>query len=326
MIFLDLVLESPFICFVIGDILGVPVESKTREELKKNPVKDFLEYGIHNQPKGTWSDDTSMTIATMQSIINKNGIDYKDMMSQFVEWYKNGKYTTNGKCFDIGNTTRQALEKYYLIKCDPVECGGKENFDCGNGSLMRMLPIVFYCLTKRIYDNKEIYNLVEKVSSLTHANEKCIFSCYLYTIFMIETLKERIVTENQAPTNKKIIYRNFKETISKNNSSYNAEFNRILKDDIAQLTEKDIKSTGYVIDTLEASIWCFLTTDNWEQAILKAVNLGGDTDTIGAITGSIAGAYYQDCIMCNNEWFSQIDNWQEIFNIYEKFASYLHDN
>ncbi len=316
MIDLKIIEQNSVLGFIYGDALGVPVESKSRVELKKNPIIDLIGYGTHNQPKGSWSDDTSMLLSTMSSIGDKKGLDYEDLMNKFIQWYKEGKYTPNGRCFDIGDTTRQALEKYYLIKCDPVESGGENEFDNGNGSLMRMLPIVFYCIVNKLND-EQIYDIVKKVSSLTHRHHKSIFCCYLYVIFMINV----IIGENE---NKKDIYIKFKENIKKHNYTYDEELDTLLKDDITKLNEEDIKSRGYVIDTLKSSIWCFLTTNNYKDSILKAVNLGGDTDTIGAITGSISGAYYKENLI-KDVWFNQILNIDEILRVENKFSNYLID-
>ena len=98
--------------FFVGDALGVPVEFVDRETLRKNKIKDMEEYGTHNQPKGTWSDDSSMILATMDSIINEKKINYFDIMNKFNEWYIKGKYTPFDNVFDIGNATAAALSKY----------------------------------------------------------------------------------------------------------------------------------------------------------------------------------------------------------------------
>ena len=132
---------------------------------------------------------------------------------------------------------------------------------------------------------------------------------------MIEILKYR----NE---DKKKIYLKFKEYIKNTNISYSKEFNRIINEDITKLNEIDIKSSGYVIDTLESCIWCFLTTNNYKEAILKAINLGGDADTIGAITGSIAGLYYKENIL-KDKWCNSIINLEEILNIIEKYYNVL---
>ena len=129
--------------FAVGDALGVPVEFKSRNELKKFPVIGMSGYGTHQMPKGCWSDDTSMILATMDSIIEKNNIDYEDIMFKFCEWYRYGKYTANGVFFDIGIATSQSLNKY-IAGISPIYCGQSDERSNGNGSLMRILPIVLY--------------------------------------------------------------------------------------------------------------------------------------------------------------------------------------
>ena len=174
--------------FVVGDVLGVPVEFISREELRKNPVTDMKGFGTYNQPLGTWSDDTSMTLATMDSIINKKIIDTDDMANRFIKWFREAEYTATGKVFDIGRTTLQALAKFEL-KLDRAEnCGGIDEYSNGNGSLMRMLPIAYYIYYKNIQDEETIYNIVKRVSSITHAHEISILGCYIYVKFTLELL------------------------------------------------------------------------------------------------------------------------------------------
>ena len=131
----------------VGDALGVPVEFSSREQLKRNPVVDMRAYGTYNQPAGTWSDDTSMTLCTLDSL--SNGLDYKDIMEKFLSWYKDGEYTPHGEAFDIGMATSKALNKYASGE-KPLESGGRGERDNGNGSLMRILPVLFL-FTKNLW-------------------------------------------------------------------------------------------------------------------------------------------------------------------------------
>ena len=133
--------KDGIIGLVIGDALGVPVEFSYRKTLKENPVTGMRGYGTYNMPPGTWSDDTSMTIATMASIVNKQAIDYDDMMREFIDWVENGKYTQYEDTFDFGITTYNGLLNY-KNGIDPILCGGTDERDNGNGSLMRILPLV----------------------------------------------------------------------------------------------------------------------------------------------------------------------------------------
>lgn len=270
--------------FATGDALGVPAEFKTRKELKENPVKDMLEYGTHNQPIGTWSDDTSMTLATIDSIIKTGKINANDMADRFLKWFRNNEYTATGYRFDIGTTIMQALAKYELKIDDAVNCGGNGEYDNGNGSLMRMLPIAYYIYYKGITDDKQIYEIVRDVSSITHSHPISILGCYIYVRFVLELLNNR--DKIQAYKNiQQLDYSYFDDYIV-------SKYYRILENNIQEVKEEDISSSGYVVSTLEATLWLFLNYNDYNNTILKAVNLGNDTDTIAACAGGLAGIYY----------------------------------
>ncbi len=134
-------LKDGIIGFAVGDALGVPAEFKSREELNRYPITDMKADGTYNMPAGTWSDDTSMTIATLHSIIETGTIDTNDMADKFLKWFRNAEYTATNKTFDIGRTTLQALAKYELKLENASNCGGSNEYDNGNGSLMRIFYI-----------------------------------------------------------------------------------------------------------------------------------------------------------------------------------------
>ena len=136
--------KDGIIGLVVGDALGVPVEFESRSVLEMNPVTDMRGHGTYNQEAGTWSDDTSMTLATMQSIVNKNGIDYEDIMDEFCSWIYNDEHNNSEEgTFDYGITTRMAIDRYHFENKDPLKCGGTSERDNGNGSLMRILPLAY---------------------------------------------------------------------------------------------------------------------------------------------------------------------------------------
>ncbi len=277
-------LKDGIVGFAIGDALGVPAEFKSKKELTRCPITDIKANGTYNVPAGTWSDDTSMTLATLHSIIEKGIIDTNDMADKFLKWFRNAEYTATNETFDIGRTTLQALYKYELKLNNASNCGGSGEYDNGNGSLMRILPIAYYIYYKKIKDTNIIYNLVKETSSITHAHEISVLGCYIYVIYTLLLLegKNKIEAYKCIP---KADYSNF------NNYSI-SKYKRILQDNIAELTEDDISSSGYVVSTLEAVMWLFLNSDEYNNTILKAVNLGEDTDTIAAITGGLLGIYY----------------------------------
>lgn len=267
----------------IGDALGVPNEFCVREKLMNNPVTEMIGYKSHNVPKGTWSDDTSMTLATIDSIVEKGRIDTDDMASKFLEWMKDAKYASTNECFDIGRTTLQALARFES-KIDKAEnCGGKNEMENGNGSLMRILPVAYYCYYCN-YNEDKIYDVVKQVSSITHAHEVSILGCYIYVMYAISLLKEN----NKTKSYNYIKSLNYKKISNETLEKYK----RILKNNISKYDLSEIQSTGYVVSTLEATFWLLLNTKNYNEAVIGAVNLGNDTDTIGACTGGLAGILY----------------------------------
>ena len=266
----------------IGDAMGVPLEFCIREKLLEHPVTNMRGYGSHPVPEGTWSDDTSMEIATMDSIINKKKLDYRDIMMNFYYWLKEAKYTPHGEVFDAGRTCIQSIINFSK-GYDLDNCGQKDISSNGNGSLMRILPIAYYCYYKKLKED-EIYEVVKKTSSLTHAHEISVLGCYIYINYVIFLLnsKDKFSAYNMV---KLVDYSKFsKESLD--------VYSRILKDDIKRFNITEIKSSGYVVDTLEAAMWVLLNAKDYRETIIGAINLGQDTDTIGAIAGSMAGIVY----------------------------------
>lgn len=297
----------------VGDALGVPNEFCIREKLMQNPVTEMIGYKSHNVPKGTWSDDTSMTLATIDSIIEKHEIDTDDMATKFLEWIKNAKYTSTNECFDIGRTTLQALAKFEC-KTDKAEnCGSKNEMENGNGSLMRILPIAYYCYYCE-YDEEKIYDVVKRVSSITHAHEVSILGCYIYVMYAIQLLKGN--NKNKAYNFiKKLKYENF------SNQSLE-KYKRVLKNNISKYDLSEIESTGYVVSTLEATFWLLLNTKSYNEAIIGAVNLGNDTDTVGACTGGLAGILY-GIKNIRDTWKIDLKGYNFIKKICQKFDCIL---
>ncbi|MBF4466049.1 ADP-ribosylglycohydrolase family protein [Flavobacterium sp. LC2016-12] len=307
-------IESGLFGLAIGDALGVPVEFESRSYLKQNPVSEMTGFGTHSQPLGTWSDDSSLAFCLAEVLCGD--FDLSKIASNFVKWYSAGLWTPHGKVFDIGIATRKAIHnigKGHL----PELCGGFEEGDNGNGSLMRILPLVFYLNNEK--DIEKIYQKVKAVSSITHAHFRSVFACFIYVVYCLEILKgkEKIV----AYRDMQIILSNFMED-KKFNPFEIQLFDRILKNDISAYHEENIHSSGYVLDSLQASFWCFLNSNSYEEAVLKAVNLGEDTDTTGAITGGLAGIYYR---MENipNKWVQSLVRTSDIKDLAERLSKKL---
>lgn len=262
--------------------MGVPVEISSRDQLAQEPVCKMKGNGTHGMPTGTWSDDTSMEIALMQSLIDCQAFDYTDIMENFCRWSENGEFTATGVTFDIGGTCAWALGNFRR-GVEPLECGGRDEHSNGNGSLMRILPVAFVCYNQDI-NGKARYELVKKVSSLTHAHPVSVMGCLIYTDIVVYLLEGNLPGEAYTKVRA--------EDYSMFSDEVREKYHRVLEDKIAAFGEDEISSSGYVVGSLEASLWCLLNTDNYKDAVLKAVNLDNDTDTIGAITGSMAGIYY----------------------------------
>jgi ADP-ribosyl-[dinitrogen reductase] hydrolase len=264
----------------VGDALGVPVEFKQREYLQAFPITGITGYGSWNQPPGTWSDDSSLAFCLAESLTK--GYDLNDIAHNFINWMQHGFWGAHHKVFDIGGATRFAIGR--LTKgTSPLLSGGIMDDDNGNGSLMRILPLLFYINDLPI---NERYKKIKEISSITHAHFRSVFGCFIYMEFALQILNGNTTD---------VAYKNMQQSV--NSFAAVNEFNpkevhlftRILNSNIKEAKENIIHSGGYVLHTLEASLWCLLNTDNYGDAVLKAVNLGGDTDTTACVTGLLFG-------------------------------------
>lgn len=247
-------LRSAVYGIAIGDALGLPVQFLPRDSYPE--VTEMIKGSELPWPAGTWSDDTSLTLATVDSLLTCEGVDIPDMRARFEEWLENGTYTPDGQVFDQGFTTVHALTQGH---------GCTNEQSNGNGSLMRILPLAF---VKNLSDEQ-----IAQVSGITHAHPLSVEACTVYVHAA------------------QLILDGFSLTEALETASLSSEIFSYLAD-ISSRKRNEIRSTGYVKDSLEASFWCLLTTDNFRDALIRAVNLGDDTDTIGAITGGMAGLAY----------------------------------
>lgn len=294
--------KSAIMGVVVGDALGCPVQFESRDEVAKHPVTGMRGHGTFDMPKGSWTDDSALTLALTESIRRIGGIDYMDIMNNFVQWLDGGRFTPYGYAYDIGRGTLRAIQKYkYTHK--PHTAGSDSERNNGNGSLMRIMPAVLYCIDAGLPTEAAV-DTVHKVGSLTHAHIRANIACGLY-YFMA-----RAILEGDGSLNARM-----RAGLDAGFDYYDAHLGdadelehfwrlRYL-DDFAALSGDEIKSGGYVVDTLQAAVWALATTDSFEAALLKAVNLGDDTDTVGATAGGLAGLYYgYDAIP--RDWLSAI--------------------
>ncbi len=285
----DSYVTSGIMGLAVGDAMGIPVEFRSRELIDRDPVVDFREYGTFEQPMGTWSDDTSMTLCLLDSL--SKGLNYADIMEKFQQWGDTGAYTPHGSAFDMGRTTTNALFKYKLGVA-PLLCGGDQEMDNGNGSLMRILPCAFFLYKKYETDVvcDDALEIVHKVSGLTHRHPRSLIACGIYIAAAVRLIAGEPV--------KDAISGSIEETVKYYSglpkmSAETKYFGRLLHiDSFTMLSRSQIQSSGYVVDSIEAAFWCLLNTSSYRECILKAVNLGEDTDTVAAIAGGLAGIYY----------------------------------
>ena len=304
-------LQTILLSTATADALGVPVEFERREDLRKNPLTDMREFGTYNQPKGTWSDDTSLMLCLAENIVE--GLDLQNLAQKFIAWKNDNYWTANGWVFDIGIGTRIAIER--LENGTPPElAGGFDEMDNGNGSLMRILPLVLYIKDLDIYQR---YEWTKKVSSLTHAHVRSVMACFYYLEFAKKILEGKDKFQAYAELQSEMLHYFEKHLIDTNEIQ---KFSMLLTEDISTLNEAGIQSSGYVIYTLEASIWCILTTSNYKEAVLKAVNLGDDTDTTAAVTGGLEGLIYS-IEAIPKEWLQVVARKNDIVTLSELWKS-----
>ena len=276
-----------------GDAFGVPVEFLSRKDVRLIDLHDmvgtdskpafFSRWG-NTVPKGCWSDDTSMTIASMASFINNHGeIDYQDQLHQFIKWWDDEEYCSFDYPFGLGGNIDAALKRYRM-GCPALECGGTRIMDNGNGALMRILPFSLYCVFHQL-ECKETVAITGNGSAITHGHEISRICCFIWTEYL-RSVSEKADTERAIDYIENLPYQQWFSGEAMGAVDF------IIKKRIRDLTEDDIGQTGYVVDTLYSALFSLYHADTFERAILNAINLGYDTDTVGAVTGAAAGIIY----------------------------------
>ncbi len=269
MVSLDERYQGCLLGLAAGDAVGTTLEFMSRGTFE--PITDMIGGGPFDLEPGQWTDDTSMALCLAHSLVYKKGFNAEDQMNRYCNWWRIGYMSSTGDCFDIGNTVYNALNKYLVTK-NPF-AGSTAPDSSGNGSLMRLAPVAMF------YNSNfsDLLKYAGESSRTTHGSAECIDSCRYYASLLHTAFsgkcKDEIVANPLYPP----------ETDSVRNIAT-----------LAYLDKKigAIKGSGYVIESLEAALWCFVKTDSFEEAILAAANLGDDADTTAAICGQIAGAHY----------------------------------
>ena len=277
---------------ILGDALGCPVQFMSREEIAgraAGAVTGMESGGVFRMPEGTWTDDSSMELATLDSIREQGDVDLEDIMTRFVDWYEDGAYTPFGISFDVGNTCSMAIEKFER-EHDAISCGETSERSNGNGSLMRIMPACLYAYDRKL-PAAEAVKVVHEIGGLTHNHLRAKIACGLY-YFCVKALLDGNGSPGERMQHGLDEGFAFYEKDRANGVELSC-YGR-LRDlrELAEVPETEIKSTGYVVDSMEAAIWSLLRTDSFKDCLLMAVNLGDDSDTIGAIAGGLAAIYY----------------------------------
>ena len=309
---------------IVADALGVPAESRTREDLRVNPITGMVDGGLHGQPAGYWSDDSSMTLCLADSIGKVGYYHTHDIMARFDDWCRNGAYTPGSKKFGIGNACAWAIDRYRK-GCTPALCGSNKMNENGSGSLMRILPMAFVLYKKygiHITKSKRAMEDIHKISGLTHRHPLALSACGIYLAIAVRILdgyelkaaiREGIYEALQwyGSHGKFQIVLDYWEKIADPN-------------DLASLPNEIIYSGGYVVETMETVLWALMNTNNYPDCVLTCVNMGYDADSTAAIAGGLAGLYYgYDSIPA--EWIDALVNRELIDACIRGMEDYIYE-
>ncbi|MBC6698684.1 ADP-ribosylglycohydrolase family protein [Hymenobacter puniceus] len=307
---LEVQLRAALLGLAVGDALGVPVEFQSRAARRQDPVVHMREYGTHHQSAGTWSDDASLTFCLAEAIAD--GYTVGKLAENCCRWYYQNFWTPHGSVFDIGITTREAIQQ---LKADDdlILAGGTDEYSNGNGALMRILPLAFYQTALPL---KERFQLLFEASAVTHGHIRSAVACFLY-LEMARHLRAGFTPAEayaqlcaEAPAQLRELDIPAVEI---------AQFNYLFTGRLADLPVQVIRSGGYVMHTLEASLWCLLRHETYAETVLAAVNLGEDTDTTGAVTGGLAGLFYGEAAI-PPEWLQVLARRPDIEDLAHRMA------
>ena len=257
-----------FLGLAVGDAVGTTLEFQTRDTRPR--LEDMVGGGPFNLPAGAWTDDTAMALALADSLAASETLDCRDLMDRFVGWWRNGDYSCTGHCFDIGITTRQALTRYRRTG-DPF-AGSTDPKSAGNGSLMRLSPVVL----RFLHDRPHLVSAAADQCRTTHAAKEAVDACRAFAELLADAIEGMPRADLLAP-------RSFAGAPA---------IARVLAGSWRGRARHTVKSSGYVVDTLEAAIWSVARTADFRGAVLLAANLADDADTVAAVTGQLAGALY----------------------------------
>ncbi len=251
----------------VGDAFGTTLEFTDRDEQPHHT--EITGGGPFELEAGCFTDDTSMALCLADSLLAKGNLDPHDLMQRFVSWWREGENSPVGRCFDIGTTTYAALAQFERTG-DPISGDPSPNA-AGNGSLMRLSPIALFFKD----DETQARAAARRQSETTHAATECLDACDWFSSLLVRAINGTSFEDL------------FRET-----PAYGAKVSAVANGSWRQKSRSEISSSGYVIDTLEAAVWAVSQASSFEEALILAVNLGDDADTVGAVTGQLAGAIW----------------------------------
>ena len=299
-----------------GDAVGTAVEFCPRGSFKS--LTDMIGGGPFQLMPGQWTDDTSMALCLAESLI-ESGADPDDQMRRYIRWYRHGHFSSTGNCFDIGISTREALLRYER-ESQPF-CGSPNPRSAGNGSLMRLASIPMYFSSKPM----EAIDRAGQSSRTTHGAVECVDACRYFSGLLVGALRGVSKTELLSPRFCPI------EGFWKSNALA-SKVEKIANGSFKNKDADQIRSSGYVIDTLEAALWAFHRSESFEQGCLDVVNLGDDADSTGAVFGQLAGAFYgvegipKDWKNKIAKWHKSLGEWQSIEAIADRLLAAADDS
>lgn len=273
--------RGTLIGLAVGDALGAAVEFMSPGTFM--PVTGYRGGGPHGLQPGEWTDDTSMALALADSIASV-GWDLNDQASRYLQWWESGEYSVNGRCFDIGIATRSALHRFRHQK-DARTSGDTSEHASGNGSIMRLAPVPIRYGDLLASDIEQLSTLAEDSSLPTHASEQCLSACRYLAAVLAALIQGQDRAEVLSPDWKPLRHLNKIKPL-------HPLIHEVTQGSFRQKQPPAIKGSGWVVKSLEAALWAFHDADKFEKAVLKAVNLGDDADTTGAICGQLSGAYW----------------------------------
>ena len=280
----------------VGDAIGTTVEFKPRGSFPL--MTDMVGGGIFKLPVGAFTDDTSVALCLGTSILD-NGFDLKNQIKRYTLWYEFGYFSSTGKCFDIGETTLDAIERYQ--ETGNPRSGGTGEMTAGNGSITRLAPVVI----RYLHNPKQALELCVEQSLTTHAAPECLMACQIFGEILIRALRGK--------TKHEILNALLPDL------HLTTRLRGIADGKYKSKEIDEISSSGYVVDSLESALYCFSNTSSFEECVLKSVNLGFDSDSVGALAGQLAGSFYGVEGIPNN-WIEKLVMGQEIGEIAEDLA------